>query len=111
MGSGSESALCQRVGQQLKAAGRRVRVVSVPSVNLLQAQDIAYRETLCPSDCPKLVVEAGVTLPWRGVFGGEIEVVGIDRFGASAPADVLATHFGLTEAHILAHAQRILARR
>ena len=110
MGSGSEVALCQRVGAQLKAAGRRVRVVSIPSVNLLQAQDAAYREALCPSACPKLVVEAGVTLPWRGLFGGETEVVGIDSFGASAPADALATHFGLTEAQVLAHAERILSQ-
>jgi transketolase len=69
----------------------------MPSVDVFEAQDAAYREAVLPAAITKrLVVEAGVTAPWYKYVGMNGKIIGLDRFGASAPSDVLFKHFGFT---------------
>jgi len=96
VGTGSELHLCVEAGEALTAIGRRVRVVSMPSVNLFEAQDAAYRDAILPPGVRVVTVEAGITGPWAGYTGRDGLRIGLDRFGASAPAAVLAEKFGLT---------------
>jgi len=81
----------------LEQQGIRVRVVSMPCTSAFERQPLAWREGVLPSWCRKRVaIEAGVTGFWRQYVGLDGAVIGIDRFGASAPADKLYAHFGIT---------------
>jgi transketolase len=84
----------------MKAAaqlGDNVRVVSMPSTDVFERQDAAYRESVLPKACRKRVaIEAGVSGFWGKYVGLDGAVIGIDTFGASAPADKLFPHFGFT---------------
>ena len=92
--TGSEVGLAMQAAEKL---GDKVRVVSMPSTDVFERQDAAYREAVLPKACRKRVaVEAGVTGFWRQYVGLDGAVVGIDSFGASAPADALFPHFGIT---------------
>ncbi len=92
--TGSEVGLAMQAADKL---GDKVRVVSMPSTDVFERQDAAYREAVLPKACRKRVaVEAGVTGFWRQYVGLDGAVVGIDSFGASAPADALFPHFGIT---------------
>lgn len=92
--TGSEVGLAMQAAAQL---GDKVRVVSMPSSDVFDRQDAAYREAVLPKACRKRVaVEAGVTDFWRKYVGLDGAVVGIDTFGASAPAEALFPHFGIT---------------
>ena len=92
--TGSEVGLTMEAAAQL---GDAVRVVSMPSTDVFDRQDAAYRESVLPKAVRKRVaVEAGVSDFWRKYVGLDGAVVGIDGFGASAPADVLFAHFGFT---------------
>jgi transketolase len=92
--TGSEVGLAMQAAQAL---GDKVRVVSMPSTDVFDRQDAAYREAVLPNACRKRVaVEAGVTGFWRQYVGLDGAVVGIDTFGASAPAEALFPHFGIT---------------
>ena len=92
--TGSEVGLAMDAAAQL---GDKVRVVSMPSTDVFDRQDAAYRESVLPNACRKRVaIEAGITDFWRKYVGLDGAVVGIDRFGASAPAEVLFPHFGFT---------------
>jgi len=77
-----------------------VRVVSMPSTSVFDRQDGAYRDSVLPGGLPRIAVEAGVTAFWRKYVGLEGAVVGIDRFGESAPAGELFKHFGFTPEHV-----------
>ena len=72
------------------------RVVSLPSWNLFAEQSAAYREQIFPHGIPIVVVEAGVSLGWKPYVGTGVEVVGVDRFGASAPGEVVMNEYGFT---------------
>ena len=92
--TGSEVGLAMQAAQQL---GDGVRVVSMPSTDVFDRQDEAYRESVLPKACRKRVaIEAGVSDFWRKYVGLDGAVVGIDTFGASAPAGDLFRHFGFT---------------
>ena len=92
--TGSEVGLAMQAAQQL---GDGVRVVSMPSTDVFDRQDEAYRESVLPKGCRKRVaIEAGVSDFWRKYVGLDGAVIGIDRFGASAPAGDLFQHFGFT---------------
>ncbi len=92
--TGSEVGLATEAAAQL---GDRVRVVSMPSTEVFDRQDAAYRESVLPKAVRKRVaIEAGVSDYWRKYVGLDGAVVGIDRFGASAPAEALFPHFGFT---------------
>ncbi|MBS0229224.1 MAG: transketolase [Proteobacteria bacterium] len=92
--TGSEVGLAMQAAAQL---GEGVRVVSMPSTDVFDRQDASYREAVLPKACRKRVaIEAGVTDFWRKYVGLDGAVIGIDSFGASAPAEALFPHFGIT---------------
>ena len=110
IGTGSELQLCVVAADELRAEGRRIRVVSMPGADRFLAQDVAYREQVLPQACrARVSVEAGVTWGWERFVGLEGRSVGIDSFGASAPADQLAEHFGFSVANVLREARTLLA--
>jgi len=95
--TGSEVGIAMEAKAKLESGGVRTRVVSMPSTDVFDRQDAAYRESVLPNAVRKRVaVEAGITGFWRQYVGLDGAVVGIDRFGASAPGDVLFRHFGFT---------------
>jgi transketolase len=92
--TGSEVEIAMKAAEQ---SGRKVRVVSMPSTDAFDAQDAAYRESVLPAACTRRVaVEAGVTAVWWKYVGMNGKVIGIDRFGESAPAGQLFKEFGFT---------------
>ncbi len=106
--TGSEMDLALKGADVLAAEGVAVRVVSMPSTNVFDRQDKAYRESVLPRGVPRVAVEAGVTAFWHKYVGLEGGVVGIDTFGESAPAGVLFKHFGFTVDHVVATVKSVL---
>jgi len=110
IGTGSELSLCVRAHEQLTTQGVRVRVVSMPCAELFDRQDAAYREHVLPASCPaRVAVEAGVAWGWRKYVGLQGIVVGLDRFGASAPCADVMKHFGFTMEAVVEAARQALA--
>ena len=107
IGTGSEVSLAVEAKKALDAAGMKTRVVSMPSTDVFDRQDAAYRESVLPKAVRKRVaVEAGVTDFWRKYVGLDGAVVGLDRFGESAPAGKLFEFFGLTAGKVADAARR-----
>ena len=104
--TGSEVSLALAAARQLADEGIRVRVVSMPSTTTFDSQDVAYKRRLLPDDLPRIAVEAGVTDFWWKYRPAA--VVGIDRFGESAPASVLNQHFGMTADNVAATVRQVL---
>ncbi|MCG9058597.1 transketolase [Laribacter hongkongensis] len=98
--TGSEIELALKAQDALAAEGIAVRVVSMPSTNVFDRQDRAYRQAVLGGDLPRVAIEAGVTGLWHKYVGLDGAVVGLDRFGESAPAKVLFDTFGFTVAHV-----------
>ena len=95
--TGSEVELTMSTANKLNAAGQKIRVVSMPSTDLFDAQEQSYRDSvLSPSCRQRISVEAGVTDYWRKYVGLDGKVLGVDSFGESAPAKDVFEHFGLT---------------
>jgi transketolase len=95
--TGSEIGMAVAAANSLSSEGIQVNVVSMPNPGLFLQQDQAYRETVLPSSVKaRVVVEAGVTAGWRTIAGDAGRIIGVDSFGASAPASVLFEHYGLT---------------
>ncbi|HAI45550.1 MAG TPA: transketolase [Stenotrophomonas sp.] len=108
IGTGSEVGLAVAAKAELDAAGIKTRVVSMPSTDVFERQDAAYRESVLPNAVRKRVaVEAGVTGFWRQFVGLDGAVIGIDTFGASAPAEALYKHFGITTDAVVAAAKAL----
>lgn len=102
IGTGSEVELAMEAARQLASQGIKARVVSMPNPNVFERQPLEWREGVLPSWCRKRVaIEAGVTGYWRQYVGLEGAVIGIDSFGASAPADALFDHFGITAERVV----------
>ena len=96
LATGSEVQLALAAQVKLAQEGVRVRVVSLPSTSVFDRQDAAYREAVLPRGVPRVAVEAGVSDYWRKYVGLEGAVIGIDRYGESAPGPELFRHFGFT---------------
>ena len=110
IGTGSEVHVALEAARLLEAEGVPVRVVSMPSWELFEAQDAAYRESVLPPDVTaRVAVEAASTFGWERYLGPRGRIVGIDRFGASAPAEVLAEKFGFTAENVARVAREVLA--
>ncbi len=108
IGTGSEVSLAVEAKKALDAAGLKTRVVSLPSTDVFDRQDAAYRESVLPKAVRKRVaVEAGVTDFWRKYVGLDGAVVGLDRFGASAPAGELYAYFGITAEKVVEAAKAL----
>jgi transketolase len=98
--TGSEVELARAAAIALNKAGARLRVVSMPSTDVFNAQDAAYRESVLPAALRRRVaIEAGASGGWYKYVGLDGCVIGLDDFGASAPAEDLYEHFALTSAH------------
>jgi transketolase len=100
--TGSEVGIASEAVRSLNAKGRKIRLVSMPSTNRFDAQDEAYKESVLPAAVTRRVaVEAGVRAAWWRYVGLKGQVVGIDHFGASAPAKVLFPQFGFTAEKVI----------
>lgn len=111
MASGSEVALILEAGERLVKEGHSIRIVSFPSWELFAAQEASYRNEVLPIDiCARVAVEAGIPMGWREWVGDVGEVLGIRRFGASAPYKELYKQFGLTVENILNTAHLVLSK-
>jgi transketolase len=107
--TGSEVELAMKAAEQLNAKGKKIRVVSMPSTNIFDSQDAAYRESVLPAAVTKRVaVEAGVTDMWWKYVGTHGKVVGIDHFGESAPAGQLFKEFGFTVENVVSNVEAVL---
>jgi transketolase len=110
MGSGSEVSLCVDAYEKLKMEGLRARVVSMPSWEIFEKQDQAYKDSVLPPNVTARVsVEMGATLGWERYIGSKGQSVGMRTFGASAPWKDLQKHFGFTTETVLAAARKALA--
>ena len=108
--TGSEVALAVAAAAALAEEGIQASVVSMPSTDVFDAQEAAYRESVLPAAVTaRVAIEAGVTGGWWRYVGTDGRVVGLDSFGASAPADELFEHFGFTTDNIVAVAKDVLS--
>jgi transketolase len=99
--TGSEVDLALKAQDALAQQEIPVTVVSMPCTNVFDRQSKEYRDSVLPKGLPRIVVEAGVTDGWWKYVGGEGQVIGLDRFGESAPAGVLFKEFGFTVANVV----------
>ncbi len=107
--TGSEVELAVKAAEALTARGRKIRVVSMPSTNLFESQDASYCEFVLPSTVSKrVVVEAGVIDGWWKYAGTTGKIVGINRFGESAPAGQLFKEFGFTVENVIDNVEAVL---
>jgi transketolase len=108
IGTGSEVQLAMAAAKELEASGVAVRVVSLPSTQAFEAQHPSYRDHVLPPRGARVIVEAGATGGWWHYAGARGTVLGIDRFGASAPGKQVLEHFGFTVPKIIEAARRLL---
>jgi transketolase len=107
--TGSEVELAVKAAEALAGEGVAARVVSMPSTDVFERQDAAYKASVLTRGTPRVAIEAGVTDFWYKYVGLEGAVVGIDTFGESAPAPVLFKHFGFTVENVVAKAKGVIA--
>ncbi|ELR98971.1 transketolase [Gloeocapsa sp. PCC 73106] len=109
IGTGGETHLCVEAGARLSQEGIKVRVVSMPSWELFDMQDSAYRESVLPKAATKrLAVEAGSSMGWCRYVGSEGDTISIDHFGASAPGEIVMEKFGYTVDNVVNKAKALL---
>ncbi|MEB3120953.1 MAG: transketolase [Snowella sp.] len=110
IGTGSEVSLCVAAAEKLTSEGKKVRVVSMPSWDLFEAQTADYKESVLPKAVTKrLSVEAACSFGWHKYVGTEGDTVSIDTFGASAPGGTCMEKFGFTVDNVLAKAKALLS--
>jgi len=111
IGSGSEVHDLLAARETLSAEGVAVRVVSLPDWNLFMAQPQSYRDEVLPGDVWRRVsLEAGATFGWSALVGERGTALGLDRYGASAPAPVIAQHLGITPEAVVAASRELMQR-
>jgi transketolase len=108
--TGSEVSLIVKAAAELKAVGINASVVSMPSFKLFNEQDEAYKAGLFPEKTPKLAVEAGATMGWYKYVGHNGGVIGLDRFGASAPGAIALEKLGISVAHVVEEAKKLVKK-
>lgn len=107
--TGSEMEITLQAAEKLAGEGRNVRVVSLPSTDIFDAQDEEYRESVLPSNvAARVAVEAGIADYWYKYVGLKGAIVGMTGYGESAPADKLFPFFGFTAENIVAKAHKVL---
>lgn len=107
MASGSEVGLCMEAYEQLSAEGVKVRVVSMPCMDLFEMQSTEYQEEVIPTGAKCVAIEAGIEQGWRKYIGRRGKFIGMKGFGASAPAGVLMKHFGFTTENVVKTAKEM----
>lgn len=108
MASGSEVGLVMKAAEVMEAKGVPTRVVSMPCMELFDAQDDAYKASVLPAGVKKLAVEAAIAMPWYKYIQGEGDVLTIETFGASAPAPQVFEMMGITVEGVVAKAEALL---
>ncbi len=108
--AGSEVEVCLKSATELKAAGIAAKVVSMPSFRIYDEQTVAYKAELLPEGVPKISLEAGATMGWWKYIGTNGVAIGIDRFGASAPGPIALEKLGISVAHVVEHAKKLVKR-
>jgi len=112
MGTGSEASLCIEAYERLKEEGVAARVVSMPSWELFEQQDAAYKESVLPSSVTARVsVEMAATFGWERFVGLKGRKIGMHRFGASAPLKDLLKFFGFTADAVVAEARKAITEK
>jgi transketolase len=111
MGTGTEVHICARAAELLEADGIAVRLVSMPCVENFAAQDVMYRDQVLPPGCrARVSVEAAAEFGWHRWVGELGEVIGMETFGASAPAGALYKHFGFTPERVADTGREVVER-
>jgi transketolase len=106
IGTGSEVAICFEAAIKLGAEGRAIRVVSMPSWDLFEAQPQTYKDSVLPPQIKRrIVVEAGISMGWERYIGPEGKMISRDHYGASAPYERLAKEFGFTAENVVSVAR------
>jgi len=108
LATGSEIGLAVDAAKRLAGAGRRIRVVSMPCTSVFDAQPQQYRDTVLTPGVPLVAIEAGVREGWWRYVAGRGAVIGLDTFGASAPAKALFEHFGFTPENVIRTVEGLL---
>jgi len=109
LATGSEIELAMNAADALAEDGIKARVISMPCTDAFDAQDADYRESVLPAAVTaRVAIEAGVTEGWWRFVGLQGRVIGLDRFGESAPANELFEHFGFTADNVVAVAKNVL---
>lgn len=109
--SGSEVYLALEAREQLARQGIQARVISMPSWNLFSEQPAEYKQSLFPQNVPVLAIEAGSTLGWKPYIGQGLEIIGIERFGASAPGEVVMKEYGFSVENVVNRSLNLLKSR
>ena len=108
--TGSEVSVIIKAAAELKAAGINATVVSMPSFRIFDEQDQSYKDQLFPESTPKVSLEAGATMGWYKYVGHNGTVIGIDRFGASAPGAIALDKLGINVAHVVDAAKKLVKK-
>jgi transketolase len=108
IGAGSEVWPCVEAAKLLAAEGIVARVVSFPSWKLFEEQSAEYKASILPAGVPRLAVEAGATIGWWKYVGQDGDVIGLDRFGASAPGPKVLAELGFSAENVAARARKLV---
>ena len=108
--TGSEVAMIMEAATTLKSAGIQATVVSMPSFKLFEEQDEAYKMSIFPHGTPKVSLEAGATMGWWKYVGRDGITLGLDRFGASAPAPLVQEKLGISAGHVVNAVKKLLKK-
>jgi transketolase len=108
--TGSEVAMIMKAALELKEAGILATVVSMPSFKIFEEQDAAYKASIFPMDVPAVSLEAGATMGWWKYVGRHGIVIGLDRFGASAPGEIAQEKLGITPAAVVTAAKKLVKK-
>jgi transketolase len=111
MSSGSEVALVLDAQKKLEADGIRARAVSMPSHELFARQDETYRDAVLPKGIRRIAMEAAHPMSWYRWVGDDGVILGIERFGASAPAATIYTHLGITVDRMVETAKKLVGKK
>ena len=109
--TGSEVEVVMKAALELQGAGINATVVSMPSFKIFEEQSEEYKMSIFPHGIPKISVEAGATMGWWKYIGRDGVAIGIDRFGASAPGPIVLEKLGISVAHVVEHAKKLVKNR
>jgi transketolase len=110
VGTGSEVTTVLEAAEKLKAEGINATVVSMPSFKIFEEQSAEYKDSIFPHGVPKISVEAGATMGWWKYIGREGIAIGVDKFGASAPGPTVMEKYGISVAHVVESAKKLVKK-
>jgi transketolase len=110
VGTGAELWPAVQAAAELKKDGINARVVSMPSWRIFEEQPESYKTSIFPDNVPKLAIEAGATIAWWKYVGRDGDVIGLDRFGASAPGKIVLEKLGFSASNVVARAKALIER-